>query len=399
MNPHIPAEILDQTPAIRAIRRDLHAHPELCFNEERTSDVVAAKLTEWGIPIHRGLAQTGIVATLKKGSSTRSIGLRADMDALPMQELNQFAHASKIAGRMHGCGHDGHTAMLLAAAQYLARHGNFDGTVQLIFQPAEEGGGGDRVMIEQGLFEQFPVDAVFGMHNFHTLDAGVFGISPGPVMAGTGLFKVTVHGKGCHAAMPHSGIDPILVGSALVQAFQSVVSRSKDPTAAGVISVTNFHAGSAVNVLPDTCELQGTARAFTPEVLKMFEQRLRELSEHVCAAHGARCDFEFRYNYPPTINTETETDFAREVLESLVGKAQVQRQTPALTAEDFGFMLQAKPGAYCFIGNGEGDHRLAGHGAGECVLHSASYDFNDDILPLGAAYWVRLAEAWLAPAP
>lgn len=222
-------------------------------------------------------------------------------------------------------------------------------------------------------------------------------------MAGTGLFKLTVHGKGCHAALPHSGVDCILVGSALVQSFQSVISRSKDPTAAGVISVTNFHAGSAVNVLPDTCEIQGTARAFTPEVLKMFEKRLRELSEHVCAAHGATCDFEFKYNYPPTINTQAETAFARDVLTALVGPEQVQPQTPALTAEDFAFMLQAKPGAYCFIGNGEGEgegeHRLPGHGAGDCVLHSASYDFNDDILPLGAAYWVRLAEAWLAPTP
>lgn len=397
MKPLIPQAILDQTPELVAIRRDLHAHPELCFDELRTSDVVAKRLQELDISVHRGLAKTGVVATLKKGSSTRSIGLRADMDALPIHELNQFPHASKFAGKMHGCGHDGHTAMLLGAARYLAEKSLFDGTVHLIFQPAEEGGGGGRVMIKEGLFSQFPVDAVFGMHNFPMLNAGQFGISPGPVMAGTGLFKVVVNGKGCHAAMPQSGVDPIVIGSSLVQAFQSVVSRSKDPTDAGVVSVTTFHAGGAVNVVPDTCELRGTARAFKPEVLDLFEKRLKELSEGICAGFGASCEFEFKRNYPPTINTPAETEFARKVLESLVGEDCVKPQTPALTAEDFGFMLQARPGAYCFIGNGAGEHRMAGHGIGSCVLHNASYDFNDEILPLGAAYWVRLVEAWLAP--
>lgn len=397
MNARIPPEILSQSGAMVAVRRDLHAHPELCFNEIRTADVVAAKLREWGIPVHRGLAKTGVVATLKKGTSTRSIGLRADMDALPIQERNTFAHASKYAGRMHGCGHDGHTAMLLAAAQHLARHGNYDGTIQLIFQPAEEGGGGAREMIQEGLFTQFPMDAVFGMHNFHGIAAGKFCISPGPVMAGTGLFKVVVRGKGSHAAMPQTGVDPILVGASLVQAFQSVVSRSKDPVAAGVISVTMFQAGEAVNVIPDSCELRGSARAFSTEVLDVFEQRLRELSEHICAAHGASCDFEFKRNYPTTVNAPAEAEFARKVMTWLVGEANVLPQTPTLTAEDFSFMLQAKAGAYCFIGNGDGEHRDSGHGGGSCVLHNASYDFNDDILALGAAYWVRLAESWLEP--
>lgn len=397
MKPQIPHELVEQAPALAAIRKDLHAHPELCFEEVRTSNLVAAKLKEWGIEVHHGLAMTGVVATIKRGSSGRSIGLRADMDALPIQEMNQFTHASKYAGKMHGCGHDGHTTMLLGAAQYLAAKGQFDGTVHLIFQPAEEGGGGGRVMIEEGLFSQFPVDAVFGMHNFPAVGAGRFGISPGPVMAGTGLFKVVVRGKGCHAAMPHTGVDPILVGSSLVQAYQSVISRSKDPTDAAVVSVTIFNAGSAVNVVPDTCELQGTVRAFKPEVIDLVEKRLREISQGICAGFGASCEFEFKRNYPPTINTPIETEFARNVLVSLVGEDCVEQQTPALTAEDFGFMLQERPGAYCFIGNGDGGHRMTGHGIGSCVLHNASYDFNDAILPLGAAYWVRLTEAWLAP--
>ena len=393
--------IVTQAAGIAAVRRDIHAHPELCFEEVRTADVVAQKLTEWGIPIHRGLGKTGVVGIVKGrdgGASGRAIGLRADMDALPMQEFNTFAHASQHHGKMHACGHDGHTAMLLAAAQHFAKHRNFDGTVYLIFQPAEEGGGGARVMIEDGLLEQFPMQAVFGMHNWPGMKMGQFAVSPGPVMASSNEFKITIHGKGGHAAMPHTGIDPVPIACQMVQAFQTIISRNKKPVDAGVISVTMIHTGEATNVVPDSCELQGTVRTFTLEVLDMIEARIKQVAEHTCAAHEATCDFEFVRNYPPTVNSAAEADFARKVMASIVGEANVLVQEPTMGAEDFAFMLQARPGAYCFIANGDGGHRDLGHGGGPCTLHNPSYDFNDDLIPLGATYWVRLAEEWLAQA-
>ncbi|MFZ2391699.1 MAG: M20 aminoacylase family protein [Rhodoferax sp.] len=393
---HLIPEIAQQRSSLEALRRDLHAHPELCFNEFRTADRVAAKLTEWGIPIHRGLGRTGVVGIVKNGTSRRAIGLRADMDALPMQEANTFAHASTHPGKMHGCGHDGHTAMLLAAAQYLATHRHFDGTVYLIFQPAEEGGGGAREMIQDGLFDKFPMDAVFGMHNWPGMVLGQFAVSPGPVMASSNEFKITVHGKGGHAAMPHNALDPVPVACQLVQAFQTIISRNLKPIEAGVISVTMIHAGEATNVIPNACELQGTVRTFSLAVLDQIEQRMRVLTEHLCAASNLRADFEFRRNYPPTINSAAEADFARQVMADLVGDARVLVQEPTMGAEDFSFMLQAKPGCYAFIANGDGDHRALGHGGGPCMLHNPSYDFNDELLPLGATYWVRLAEAWLS---
>jgi hippurate hydrolase len=393
---HLIPEIAQQRSSLEALRRDLHAHPELCFNEFRTADRVAAKLTEWGIPIHRGLGRTGVVGIVKNGTSRRAIGLRADMDALPMQEANTFAHASTQPGKMHGCGHDGHTAMLLAAAQYLATHRHFDGTVYLIFQPAEEGGGGAREMIQDGLFDKFPMDAVFGMHNWPGMVLGQFAVSPGPVMASSNEFKITVHGKGGHAAMPHNALDPVPVACQLVQAFQTIISRNLKPIDAGVISVTMIHAGEATNVIPNACELQGTVRTFSLAVLDQIEQRMRVLTEHLCAASNLRADFEFRRNYPPTINSAAEADFARQVMADLVGDARVLVQEPTMGAEDFSFMLQAKPGCYAFIANGDGDHRALGHGGGPCMLHNPSYDFNDELLPLGATYWVRLAEAWLS---
>ena len=388
--------IVTQAAQIAALRREIHAHPELCFQEVRTADLVAAKLTEWGIPIHRGLGTTGVVGIVKGGSSDRAVGLRADIDALPIQEFNTFAHASRHAGKMHACGHDGHTAMLLAAAQYLATHRDFDGTVYLIFQPAEEGGGGAREMIQEGLFEQFPMEAVFGMHNWPGMPVGSFALSPGPVMASASEFKITIRGKGSHAALPHNGIDPVPVACQMVQAFQTIITRNKKPVDAGVISVTMIHAGEATNVVPDSCELQGTVRTFSMEVLDLIERRMRQVAEHVCAAHEAQCTFEFERNYPPTVNSEAEARFAREVMASIVGEENVQVQEPTMGAEDFAFMLQAKPGAYCFIANGDGEHREMGHGAGPCTLHNPSYDFNDDLIPLGATYWVRLAEAWFA---
>ena len=391
--------ILTQSAAITAVRRDIHAHPELCFEEVRTAEVVAAKLTEWGIPVHRGMGTTGVVGIVHGrdgGASGRAIGLRADMDALPMQEHNHFAHASQHAGKMHACGHDGHTAMLLAAAQHFAKHRNFDGTVYLIFQPAEEGGGGAREMIKDGLFEQFPVEAVFGMHNWPGMPVGSFAASAGPVMASSNEFHIVIRGKGSHAALPHNGIDPVPVACQMVQAFQTIISRNKKPVDAGVISVTMIHTGEATNVVPDSCEIQGTVRTFTYEVLDLIERRMQEIAEHTCAAFGASCEFQFRRNYPPTVNHPAETAFVREVLAGIVGADQVLVQEPTMGAEDFAYMLQARPGCYIFIANGEGAHREIGHGGGPCTLHNPSYDFNDDLIPLGATYWVRLAEQWLS---
>jgi hippurate hydrolase len=385
-----------QFNALAALRRDIHAHPELGFEEHRTAALVADKLSEWGIPVHRGLGGTGVVGILKNGTSPRAIGLRADMDALPLQELNTFSHTSRHAGKMHACGHDGHTAMLLAAAQHLARHRHFDGTVYLIFQPAEESGGGARDMMRDGLFEKFPMEAVFGMHNWPGMPAGAFALSPGPVMASSSEFTITVRGKGGHAAMPHNTIDPVPVACQLVQAFQTVVSRNLKPIDAGVISVTMIHAGHASNVIPDSCELRGTVRTFRMDVLDTIEARMRQLAEHVCLAHGATCEFQFDRKYPATVNSAPEVEFARAVMTTLVGADKVLVQEPTMGAEDFAYMLQAKPGAYCFIGNGDGVHREMGHGEGPCTLHNPSYDFNDELIPLGGTYWVRLVEAWLA---
>jgi amidohydrolase len=388
--------IVTEAASIVALRRDIHAHPELCFQEVRTADLVAAKLTEWGIPVHRGLGGTGVVGIVKNGASGRAVGLRADMDALPMQEFNTFAHASKHAGKMHACGHDGHVAMLLAAARHFAKNRNFDGTVYLIFQPAEEGGGGAREMIKDGLFEKFPMEAVFGMHNWPGGQVGRFAVSPGPVMASTAEFKITIRGKGGHGAMPHLGTDPVPIACQIVQAFQTIVSRNIKPIDAGVVSVTMIHSGEATNVIPDSCELQGTVRAFRGEVQDLIEQRMQRIAEHTCKAHDATCEFEFQRNYPATVNTAAEADFARKVMGTIVGADNVLVQEPTMGAEDFAFMLQAKPGAYCFIANGDGSHREMGHGGGPCMLHNPSYDFNDDLIPLGATYWVRLAEEWLA---
>ena len=386
--------IVTQAAGIASIRREIHAHPELCFEEVRTADLVAKKLTEWGIPIHRGMGTTGVVGIIKAGTSNRAIGLRADMDALPMQEFNTFAHASKHAGKMHACGHDGHVAMLLAACEHLAQDRNFAGTVYAIFQPAEEGGGGAREMIKDGLFEQFPVQAVYGMHNWPGPQVGTFAVSPGPVMASSNEFKITIKGKGSHAALPHNGIDPVPIACQMVQAFQTIISRNKKPVDAGVVSVTMIHTGEATNVVPDSCEIQGTVRTFSVEVLDMIEARMRAIAEHTCAAFGASCDFEFARNYPPTINHPAEAEFARQVLARMVGEANVHAQEQTMGAEDFSYMLMAKPGAYLFIANGEGGHREMGHGGGPCMLHNPSYDFNDDLIPLGGSFWVNLVQDW-----
>ena len=391
--------LLAQAAAITQLRRDIHAHPELCFEEVRTADLVAARLTAWGIPIHRGMGTTGVVGIVHGrdgGKSGRAIGLRADMDALPMTEFNTFAHASRHQGKMHACGHDGHVAMLLAAGQHLAATREFDGTVYLIFQPAEEGGGGAREMIHDGLFQKFPMEAVFGMHNWPGMDAGKFAISAGPVMGSSNEFRIVITGKGGHAALPHTGIDPLPIACQVVLGLQTIVSRNKKPVDPGVISVTMIHAGEATNVVPDFCELQGTVRTFSVEVLDLIEARMKQIAEHTCAAYDAVCEFEFVRNYPPTINSAPEAEFARRVMAEIVGAEHVLPQEPTMGAEDFAYMLLARPGAYCFIANGDGSHRDGGHGTGPCMLHNPSYDFNDDLIPLGATYWVRLAETWLA---
>ena len=388
--------ILADAAAITTIRRDIHAHPELCFEEVRTADVIAKALTEWGIPIQRGLGKTGVVGIVKNGTSNRAVGLRADIDALPMTEHNQFAHASTHPGKMHACGHDGHTAMLLAAARHLARHRNFDGTVYLIFQPAEEGGGGAREMMKDGLFEKFPMEAVFGAHNWPGMAVGQFALKSGGVMASSNEFRIVIRGKGSHAALPHNGIDPVPIACQMVQGFQTIITRNRRPVDPGVISVTMIHAGEATNVVPDSCELQGTVRTFTFELLDLIEQRMKAVAEHTCAAFGATCEFEFTRNYPPTINHVKETEFARRVLGTVVGADNVVEFEPTMGAEDFSFFLQAKPGCYFMIGNGDGAHREGGHGLGPCMLHNPSYDFNDELIPLGATAWVRMAEEWLA---
>ncbi|HSC62913.1 MAG TPA: M20 aminoacylase family protein [Caldimonas sp.] len=388
--------ILADAAQIAAVRRDIHAHPELCFEEKRTSDLIAEQLTSWGIPIHRGMGTTGIVAILKNGTSSRAVGLRADMDALPITEHNTFEHKSTSVGKMHACGHDGHTAMLLAAAKHLSKHRNYDGTVYLIFQPAEEGGGGAREMMKDGLFDKFPMEAVFGAHNWPGLKAGQFALKSGPAFASSNEFSITIHGKGSHAAMPHNGIDPVPVACQLVNAFQTIISRNKRPIDAGVISVTMIHTGEATNVVPDSCEMQGTVRTFTLEVLDLIEKRMQEIAEHTCAAFGATCEFRFTRNYPPTINHPAETEFARRVMTEMVGADNVIEFEPTMGAEDFSYYLLEKPGCYFLIGNGDGTHRESGHGMGPCMLHNPSYDFNDELIPLGGSLWVRMAEAWLA---
>ena len=387
--------ILADAASITALRRDIHAHPELCFEENRTADLVARALTEWGIPIHRGLGKTGVVGIIKNGTSQRAVGLRADMDALPMTEHNSFAHASQHAGKMHACGHDGHTAMLLAAARHLSKHRNFDGTVYLVFQPAEEGGAGAREMIKDGLFDKFPMEAVFGMHNWPGMKGGAFGVNPGAMMASSNLFTITIRGKGSHAALPHLGIDPVPVAAQMVLAFQTIITRNRNPIDPGVISVTMIHGGEALNVVPDSCQVRGTVRTFSIETLDLIEQRMRLVAEHTCAAFGATCEFEFSRNYPPTVNHPAETEFVKGVLAQVVGPENVQAFQPTMGAEDFSFFLQEKPGCYFVIGNGDGTHREGGHGLGPCMLHNPSYDFNDELIPLGATAWVRIAEAWL----
>ena len=387
----LPMSILDSAHkarmALQAIRRDLHAHPELAFCEVRTADVVVRELAALGIETHRGLAKTGVVGVLRAGHSGRAIGLRADMDALPIDEANSFAHRSVFEGCMHACGHDGHTAMLLGAAKLLAASPDFDGTVYLIFQPAEESSGGARVMVEDGLFERFPMEAIYGMHNWPGLPAGEFAVHAGPVMAGTDRFDIRIRGIGGHAAMPHRVVDPLHAGAALVQAVQSIVSRSIDPFDAAVVSITCFHAGDTYNVIPGQAELSGTLRSFSEDVRQKAFTRLTELCAGFAAAFGVEIAFSARTDsYPPTVNTAAEAAHCRRAAAAVVGDGCVRAgEQPSMGAEDFSFYLQHKPGAYIWIGNDP----VVGHDS-SVGLHNPAYDFNDDILPFGAAYWVEL---------
>jgi hippurate hydrolase len=399
-------DILAAAPQIRAIRRDIHAHPELRFAEHRTSELVAATLAGWGIAVHRGLGGTGVVGLIRgrgaAGGRRRSIGLRADMDALPVQEENAFAHRSTHPGCMHACGHDGHTAMLLAAARHLAQAADFAGDVVLIFQPAEEGGAGARKMIEDGLFQRFPCDAVFAIHNWPGLEVGQLGIAPGPAMASTSEFEIVVEGRGAHAAMPHLGVDPVFVAVQIAQGLQGLVTRAKRPIDAAVLSITMIHGGSATNVIPDRATLSGTVRTFDEGVTAQIEAGMRRVAEGTALAHQASARVSFERGYPPTVNHAREAAFAALVGDEVLGEGKVQRDAePTLGGEDFAYMLRERPGAYLFLGNGSatGAHRSAGHGAGPCTLHNASYDFNDDLIPIGASYWVRLVERYLGEFP
>ncbi len=385
----IPALEADQAQ-MTAWRRDIHAHPEMAFEEHRTAGIVAEKLASFGIEVETGIAGTGVVGTLKRGRGNRAIGLRADLDALPINEANTFAHKSSYPGKMHACGHDGHTTMLLGAAKYLAEQGEFEGTIHFIFQPAEENEGGGRAMIEDGLFERFPVESVYGMHNIPGMPVGTFAVKPGPMMAAFDIFELTITGKGGHAAMPHLTVDPIVIGTRVIEAFQTIPSRMVDPQDPVVLSVTQFHGGDAYNVIPNEVSIRGCTRCFSPRVQSLLEQKMAQMAQEICAASGASVEFKYERRYPPTINSATEAELAGQVAADLVGAERVNlNPKSAMGSEDFAYMLQEKPGAYIWIGNGDGE--------GSCMVHNPGYDFNDEILPIGASWWVKMAETSLPP--
>jgi amidohydrolase len=388
-----PPDITPYLGRLIQFRRDLHAHPELKFEETRTSDQIASYLAALGLPLQRGMGGTGVVATLRgRGPNaddpSRAIGLRADMDALPVQELNGFEYASKNLGRMHACGHDGHTTMLLGGATLLAKNPDFDGTVHFIFQPGEEGGAGARLMMEQGLFEQFPVKAVFALHNWPALPAGQMGVRIGPIMASANRFEIRIRGKGGHAAQPHTTVDPIPVACAIVGQLQTLVSRSVDPLDSAVLTVGKIESGTVENIIPDEAFIYGTCRTLSPQTLNHLIEGIERISTHVAQAHRATAQVIIKPGYPCTVNHPHEASFMAQVMAGMVGERNAHPDVlPAMTAEDFGFMLEEVPGAYGFIGNGTG-------GKPGVNLHNAAYDFNDDILGLGASFWDRLARRW-----
>lgn len=373
------------------LRRDIHRYPELAFEEHRTSELVASKLKAWGYSVHRGLGGTGVVGTLQRGNSKRSLGLRADMDALPIQEKTGLDWASQSPGLMHACGHDGHTAMLLAAAQALAEDDVFNGTLHVIFQPAEEGGGGAVRMMQDGLFELFPCDAIFAMHNMPGVPAGHFVFREGPAMASSDYVTIRVHGTGGHGAMPHRCADPLVAASSIVLALQTVVSRNVDPLETAVVTVGALHAGQANNVIPALATLELSVRALRPDVRLLLESRIKSLVAAQAESFGVTAEVDWKPGYCVLVNSAKETDFARQVALNMLGADKVTLQGPAITgSEDFAFMLEKVPGSYLLIGNGDGDS------AGACMVHNPGYDFNDDNIAIGSAYWINLAKAFLS---
>jgi amidohydrolase len=385
---HIINRIAAFHDEMTAWRRDLHAHPEIAFEEHRTANLVAERLRGWGIDVHKGLAKTGVVGTLRRGSGTRAIGLRADMDALPMEERNEFDHRSKVPGKFHGCGHDGHTAMLLGAARYLAETGNFDGTVHFIFQPAEENVAGGGVMVDDGLFEKFPMSAVYGLHNRPNLPIGEFAMRPGPALANADNFGITIRGRGTHAGWPHLGIDIVVVAAQMVLALQTILSRQTSPLDAAVVSVTSIHGGSSDNVIPDELRMRGTTRSFSREVQDRIEASLRQIASSTAAMFGASAEVQYERRYPSLHNDNDRIAACAEVAKAIVGEDQVNlNHEPSMGSDDFSFMSNTVPGAYVWIGSGPVE-------AGR-FLHNPRYDFNDGILPIGASYWARLVESEL----
>jgi amidohydrolase len=372
----------------REIRRSIHANPELAFEEFDTAKLVTSHLERLGINVETGIGRTGVVGTIKRGTSNKAIGLRADMDALPMEEENTHGHRSRNPGKFHGCGHDGHTAMLLAAAEYLAQADTFDGTVHLIFQPAEESGwGGAAAMMEDGLFEKYPCETVWGMHNLSGLEEGSIAVRAGGMMASMDNFSIKIVGQGGHGGIPENAIDPVVTGAHLVTALQSIVSRNVPPDSAAVLSVTQFHAGTANNVIPNEVEMGGTIRTFDDGVRRMVSKRLKEITHSTAAVFGATAEVNIDQGYPVLVNSEAETAIAREVAKAVVGEANVELNFPLFAgSEDFAYMLQKKPGCYIFCGNGSSG------GPNACGLHNPGYDFNDNIIPIGASYWVTLVE-------
>jgi hippurate hydrolase len=377
---------------LTAIRRDLHAHPELAFTEQRTADIVAERLAGWGIAVHRGLGKTGVVGVLKNGKGRRAVGLRADMDCLPIEEANSFDYKSRHPGRMHACGHDGHTTMLLGAARYLAETRRFDGTVVLIFQPAEEGGGGGQVMVQEGLFERFPADEVYALHNWPFMPPGKIAVRPGPMMAATDEVQITIQGRGGHAAVPQLVVDPVVAAAQVISALQTIASRNVNPLDAVVVSICSMQTSQlgAFNVVPESVRMIGTVRSFRPETRDLAEQKVKLIAAKTAEALGATAEVQYVRGYPATVNSEREARFAAAVGERVFGKGNVITDAePTMGGEDFSYMLQARPGAMLWLGNGPGE--------GGCLLHNARYDFNDSAIPVGVSFFARLAERFLAP--
>lgn len=377
-----------------ALRHQIHAHPELAFEEFATSDLVAKRLTEWGYTVHRGLAGTGVVATLKRGSGPKRLGLRADMDALPIQESTGLPYASQVPGKMHACGHDGHTAILLAAARAIAQNPDFDGTLNLIFQPAEEGLGGGRRMVEDGLFERFPCDAIFALHNMPGFPVGKFGFKDGSFMASSDSVTVTVTGRGGHGSAPHLAADPIVAAAHIVVALQTIVSRNVDPRDMAVVSVGAIHGGDAPNVIPASVLMRLTVRAYRPDIRAMLRERITDLVQSQARTLGVQAEVEYHWRYPALVNDVASTAFARQVALDWLGEEGLLPPLQPLTgSEDFSFMLEQCPGSYLIVGNGEGEH----HSTGGCMVHNPGYDFNDAMLPIAASYWVQLVHRFLTP--